>query len=92
MQRPQKQECCFKAKATSSSFFDCFKVVLHLTRVSVPTDSIRQYLDSAEVAQTVHLHQNVTIICATASRFAVFSKFQHSLKSMEEIPGGRKLL
>ncbi len=57
--------------------------------VSVTTGLMRRYPDPTEVAQAVQLLQDGTSIGAIARRFDVS---QHSLKSMEEIPGDRQLL
>ncbi len=62
-------------------FSYCFPRVLHLAWVTVTIGSMRRYLDPTEVTQAVQLLRDGPSICA------VGCVSQHSLKSMEEIPG-----
>lgn len=51
--------------------FDPFLVIVHLTMVSVTTDTTKQYLDPSENLQIVQLHPDEPSIHAIARRFAV---------------------
>lgn len=62
--------------------FDCFSLVLHLTRVSVTAGSMGQYLGTAEVAQAVQLLLDGGWLLPEGVS-------QHRLKIMEESPSRR---
>lgn len=61
--------------------------VFHLAWYNTSIDGIGRYLDATEVAKVVQLLQDGTSIRA----IAIFALFQHSLKSMAEIPGDKIL-